>query len=327
MNRLICLSALLIAATLAVSPVSAAAEKQYITVSSGDTLFGLVRQHYPNQPSRWSLIENEVFLLNPHAFSNEDKSLLRVGAELELPEYVIPNDQPAEPPPTPEPPRHDLSTVGNVMELSGIPVAIDLNNEERPLNLGGDVFRGDTILTENNSEARLQMNDGAQLHLRPRSRIVIEDYSFNETLPRASRSIITLLKGGFRAITGLIGRRNPASMRINTAVATIGIRGTDFGVRICQVDECVLPGSQPFEAGNYSGVLDGEITISNTSGITGVSRGEFMRTTSADAAPEPAPEAALLIFSADELALLEEQEQKPMGFFQWLRSLFFSPRD
>ncbi|MBT8137527.1 MAG: FecR family protein [Gammaproteobacteria bacterium] len=301
--------------------VGAAEDGQSIQVESGDTLFGLVRMHYPNQPARWSLIENEIFIANPHAFSNEDKSQLRVGAWLELPEYVIPDDTP-EPEPAPEPPRLELTTVGTVTALSGIPLALDLNNEERQLALQGDVFRGDTIMTRDDSEARLQMSDGAQLHLRPNSRVVIEDYGFNEFTPSASRSIITLLKGGFRAITGLIARRNPASFRINTVVATIGVRGTDFGVRVCEPNECSLPEAGVFEAGNYSGVLDGEITLSNDTGTVGIPRGEFMRTTSADEAPEPAPEAALLIFSPDELAALEE-DTRPLNFFQWLRSILF----
>lgn len=315
----------LCAALLAAAVVNAAEEKRSVKVEAGDTLFGLVRMHYPNQPARWSLIENEIFIANPHAFSNNDKSQLRVGAWLEIPEYVIPDEKPA-PPPAPEPPRQQLAVVGQVAELSGVPVAIDLNNDERPLMLQGDVFSGDTILTRDDSEARLHMSDGAQLHLRPNSRVVIEDYGFDEITPAASRSIITLLKGGFRAITGLIARRNPSSFRINTAVATIGVRGTDFGVRVCQPNECSLPDFGVFEAGDYSGVLDGEITLNNDAGTVGVPRGEFMRTTAPDAMPEPAPEAALLIFSPDELATLETQT-RPLNFFQWLRSILFDRDD
>jgi len=213
--------------------------------------------------------------------------------------------------------------VGTIVELSGTPLAIDINNEQRMLELGSDIFRGDAILTEGDSAAHLQMNDGAKLYVRARSRIVIQDYSFFENSPTSSRSIITLLKGGFRAITGLIGRQNPASVRINTAVATIGVRGTDFAVRICQPDECSLPNIGVFEPGDYSGVLGGEITISNATGTTPVTMGEVVRTSSPNAAPEPAPEAAGLIFTADEMAMLKTHVEKPLGFFQWLRSLIF----
>ncbi|MBT8422601.1 MAG: FecR family protein, partial [Gammaproteobacteria bacterium] len=205
--------------------------------------------------------------------------------------------------------------------------AVDINKEQRPLSLSSDIYNGDAIQTEGDGAVHLQMNDGARMYVRSNSRVVIDDYSFFENSPKSSRSIITLLKGGFRAITGLIGRHNPASLRVNTTVATIGVRGTDFALRLCAPGECVLDDGGEFAAGEYSGVLGGEITISNNAGTTPVTRGEVMRTTSADSAPEPAPEAAALIFTEAELALLNIQEEEPLGFFQWLRLRLFGGDD
>jgi len=45
-----------------------------------------------------------------------------------------------------------------------------------------------------------------------------------------------LLRGGFRAITGLIAKSSPNAARVTTKTATIGIRGTDFDARICGAD-------------------------------------------------------------------------------------------
>jgi hypothetical protein len=47
--------------------------------------------------------------------------------------------------------------------------------------------------------------------------------------------VFNLLKGGFRAVTGAIGKRNHSSVTYKTAVATIGIRGTDFEVADCSL--------------------------------------------------------------------------------------------
>jgi hypothetical protein len=44
------------------------------------------------------------------------------------------------------------------------------------------------------------------------------------------------LKGGVRALTGLIGKRNPQNVEVRTTTATIGIRGTSFDARICESD-------------------------------------------------------------------------------------------
>jgi hypothetical protein len=46
-----------------------------------------------------------------------------------------------------------------------------------------------------------------------------------------------LVRGGFRAVTGLINKTSPNAARVQTATATIGIRGTDFDARVCQ-GEC-----------------------------------------------------------------------------------------
>ena len=53
----------------------------------------------------------------------------------------------------------------------------------------------------------------------------------------SSRAFFRLVKGGFRTVSGLIGKASQDDYRVNTPVATIGIRGTRYGVRICQ-GEC-----------------------------------------------------------------------------------------
>lgn len=53
----------------------------------------------------------------------------------------------------------------------------------------------------------------------------------------SSRAFFRLVKGGFRTVSGLIGKVNQDDYRVSTPVATIGIRGTRYGVRICQ-GEC-----------------------------------------------------------------------------------------
>ena len=53
-----------------------------------------------------------------------------------------------------------------------------------------------------------------------------------------SRFHPSLIRGGFRALTGFISKRAPDAFRINTSVATIGIRGTEFDARLCEGGEC-----------------------------------------------------------------------------------------
>lgn len=48
--------------------------------------------------------------------------------------------------------------------------------------------------------------------------------------------VMNLLRGGLRAVTGLISKGSPDAARLRTATATIGIRGTDFDARLCAKD-------------------------------------------------------------------------------------------
>jgi hypothetical protein len=51
--------------------------------------------------------------------------------------------------------------------------------------------------------------------------------------------VLRLLKGGFRTVTGLIGKRgNTDAYKLRAGTATIGIRGTDFSSRLCATKDC-----------------------------------------------------------------------------------------
>jgi hypothetical protein len=49
--------------------------------------------------------------------------------------------------------------------------------------------------------------------------------------------LMQMVRGGFRAVTGLISKSSPNAARVQTNTATIGIRGTDFDARLC-TGEC-----------------------------------------------------------------------------------------
>jgi hypothetical protein len=103
--------------------------------------------------------------------------------------------------------------------------------------------------------------------------MIVQQYQYKEESSQNSM-VMQLLRGGFRAITGLISKNSPNAARIQTATATIGIRGTDFDARVCG-PECRAESSKVTEASRPNTVaasaklisVQGEITaigISNT---------------------------------------------------------------
>ncbi len=102
---------------------------------------------------------------------------------------------------------------------------------------GSSLQEGDAINTTRNSTVRLQFTDGGETVIRPESTLVVQKYQFQKESPAQDNMLLRLIKGGIRALTGAIGKRGNADayqLRANTA--TVGIRGTDFSVRLCQQD-------------------------------------------------------------------------------------------
>lgn len=103
----------------------------------------------------------------------------------------------------------------------------------RIITAGAPLAVGDAISTAAESFALIELLDQQRITLRPDTEFVIT--AFDQTAGQESVGL-SLLKGGIRALTGLLGRRRPDSFRLTTPVATIGIRGTDFSARICAAD-------------------------------------------------------------------------------------------
>ena len=153
---------------------------------------------------------------------------------------------------------------------------------------GDTILVEDTIATGDASRAQFLMIDGAKIAMRPNSRLRIEEYAYpsGETaVPGQAvvttsddRSVTSLLKGGFRTITGVIGRDNEESYEVRTPVGVLGIRGTSFGVLLCRGDCGYPPGlsGPPIEDGLYIGVTGGIVFFRNEFGEIEIKAGEFV---------------------------------------------------
>lgn len=128
---------------------------------------------------------------------------------------------------------------GKVGYMSGTLVAQRADGTIKVMGPKSEVLAGDMLITAKDSYAQVQMNDGAQMTLRPHSNLKIEAFQFRKEEPQADNAVLRLLKGGFRTVTGLIGKRgNVDAYQVRAASATIGIRGTDFSSRLCATRDC-----------------------------------------------------------------------------------------
>ncbi len=127
--------------------------------------------------------------------------------------------------------------------------------------------------------------------LRPGTQLKIDAYKYEEGSPQNDNIALSLIKGGLRSVTGLLGRRNPSAYRVATPNATIGIRGTHFGVIFCNSDCAGItgPGGGPPPNGLHVDVADGTIVLSNAGGSREFRVGEFGFVQNANTPPAPVP--------------------------------------
>ncbi|MBP9712916.1 MAG: FecR domain-containing protein [Sterolibacterium sp.] len=174
---------------------------------------------------------------------------------------------------------HNLwaGVAGQVTNLSGVLSAKRADGSSHLLAVRSEVMEGDLLTTTADTYARIKFVDRAEVVLRPNSQLRVNAYSYNEAQPQSDNVLIGLLKGGLRALTGLIGKRNHDAVNFKTPTATIGIRGTDFGALYCNNDcagMATFSGQTP-ENGLYLDVADGAIFVQNNAGQQDYAVGQF----------------------------------------------------
>ncbi len=156
--------------------------------------------------------------------------------------------------------------VAKVVFMRGDIKAENFKDELRSLKRMSPVFEGDTIMTGEGAYAVLVFRDKSRVTLQELTSFRVDELRYNEKkAEKGVSALFSLLRGGLRTVTGLIGRLNPTAYRMRTSIATIGIRGTGYDL-LCS-GECAFDGSpskQPMPRGDglYSHVWDGRIVMS-----------------------------------------------------------------
>jgi hypothetical protein len=147
----------------------------------------------------------------------------------------------------------------------------------RALRLGDQVNQGDTVVTGSASSVVLKFDDGQVAALTANSRMLVSTYRYDRTA-NTGNILLSLVQGGMRAVTGLIGKNSPQAVSYRAATATIGIRGTDVIVTTNGKDVVVAvnDGAVSFTyegrtitipAGQAASILDGKVTSADRASI------------------------------------------------------------
>lgn len=143
--------------------------------------------------------------------------------------------------------------IGNV-------VAVAPDGSQRTLAKGAEVNVGDAINTAAGARAQIRFTDGGYVSLQPNSLFRVDDYHYENKTDGKEKGFFSLLKGGLRTITGVIGHVNRDTYKVVTPLATIGIRGTGYNAVLN--DHLTVS------------VADGIISLTNKGGTLILSQGQ-----------------------------------------------------
>ncbi|MDO8264371.1 MAG: FecR family protein [Gallionella sp.] len=183
---------------------------------------------------------------------------------------------------------------GHAQFVNGSVQVTNSAGQTRALEKGDVVHESDTVTTAKYSSAQIKMRDGGLIAVRPDSRLKFDSFVFTGEQDGNEKSFFSLIRGGFRAITGLIGQKNKTNYRITTAASTIGIRGTDHEIFV------VVPGSELAAiapVGTYNKVNAGETVMTTNKGTINILPNQMGFAAAADQMPQLQP-VNLNIFTA-----------------------------
>jgi FecR protein len=154
------------------------------------------------------------------------------------------------------------SLYGHIELVEGKVTIIDTKGQSRIPHVNDTIEEGETIVTGRDGELQARTEDYGYISLRSNTKMTVESYRADGD--NEDKSVVSLLVGTFRTVTGWIGKHNPNQHTVRTATATIGIRGTDH-------EPLFIPPPGPGEKavgppGTYDKVNSGSTVIRNQKG-------------------------------------------------------------
>ncbi len=120
--------------------------------------------------------------------------------------------------------------VGRIALSVGDARRIDGGGRVEPLRLGTVISEGDRIITGGDAVAIIVFVDEGRISVRADSELLVKQYKVDPS-GADTHLDFELVRGGIRQISGQAAKLRPERYRLNTPIASIGVRGTDFLVK------------------------------------------------------------------------------------------------
>jgi hypothetical protein len=123
---------------------------------------------------------------------------------------------------------------GRVKVVQGT-VQIERGGKRMPAAVGNPVLVGDTLITGKDGRVGITFQDDSLLSTGPNSVLTIDRFVFDSTTHKGGFDS-SLKRGTLTAVSGKLVKEQSESMRIRTPSAIMGVRGTEFVVKVEDAD-------------------------------------------------------------------------------------------
>jgi hypothetical protein len=120
--------------------------------------------------------------------------------------------------------------VGEVKTVSGA-AFVERDGARQPAKVGLQVRQSDKIVTGADGSVGVTFLDNTLVSAGPNSTLVIDTYRFDSTT-HAGKFDASLQRGSLAVISGKMVKQSPEAMRIRTPSSVLGVRGTEFVVKV-----------------------------------------------------------------------------------------------
>jgi hypothetical protein len=120
--------------------------------------------------------------------------------------------------------------VGEIKTVKGA-AHVEREGKKVPVVAGMQLRQADTIITGADGAVGITFLDNSLFSAGPNSVLVINRYRF-DTTTHAGEFDASLNKGSLAVVSGKMVKQSPESMRIRTPASIMGVRGTEFVVKV-----------------------------------------------------------------------------------------------
>jgi hypothetical protein len=113
------------------------------------------------------------------------------------------------------------------------PASILRGDARVPAAIGDAVYEKDIVETGQGGKLGITLSDNTMLSVGPESRLALDTFRFDSAALKGNL-LANMQRGTLAVTTGDIARTAPDAMKIQTPSAVLGVRGTDFLVRVAE---------------------------------------------------------------------------------------------